>query len=143
VSEVAFALCYSLGVGTTACSVIAFVAGAIPNWVLNRRWAWQRSGRPSLRREILPYVATSVVGLVASSLATGWTDGQIRHTVTSPAVRTAAVTAAYLATFAVLFVAKFVLYELVIFAERHGTPPPDADRSRHQVPSTTRVNRTP
>jgi putative flippase GtrA len=129
--------------GTTACSVIAFVAGAIPNWVLNRRWAWQRRGRSSLRREVIPYVATSVVGLVASSLVTGWTNGEIRHSVASHGLRTAAVTGAYLATFAVLFVAKFALYELVIFAERHGTPPPDAARSRHQVRSTTRVNRAP
>jgi putative flippase GtrA len=143
VSEITFALCYSMGLGTTACSILAFVAGAIPNWILNRRWAWRRRGRPSLRREILPYLATSVVSLVASSATTGWTDHQIRHTVASPGLRTAAVTATYLVTFAVLFVVKFLLYELVIFAERHGSPPPEAGRSRHQVPNTTRANRAP
>lgn len=142
-SEITFALCYTAGLGTTVCSVVAFVAGAVPNWVLNRRWAWRRRGRPSLRREILPYVATSIISLVASSAATGWTNHQIRHTVASPGLRTAAVTAAYLVTFAVLFVAKFLLYEWVIFTERHGSPPPEAGRSRHQVPSTTRANRAP
>ncbi|HLI24803.1 MAG TPA: GtrA family protein, partial [Acidimicrobiales bacterium] len=40
VSEVAFAACYWGGTGTTVASVIAFFAGAVPNWILNRRWAW-------------------------------------------------------------------------------------------------------
>ncbi|HUB03446.1 MAG TPA: hypothetical protein VMA76_00190, partial [Solirubrobacteraceae bacterium] len=38
-SAIVFAALYVMGVGTTTCSVIAFVAGAIPNWILNRRWA--------------------------------------------------------------------------------------------------------
>ena len=40
-SAVVFAVLYVIGLSTAACSVIAFVAGAIPNWTLNRRWAWQ------------------------------------------------------------------------------------------------------
>jgi putative flippase GtrA len=143
VSEIVFGLCYSSGLGTTRCAVLAFVAGALPNWILNRRWAWRRRGRVSLWREVVPYAAISVISLVASSATTGWTNHQIRHRVASAGLRTAAVTATYLVTFAVLFVAKFLLYELVIFAERHGSPPPDAGRSRHQVRSTTRVNRAP
>ncbi|MDQ1377401.1 MAG: hypothetical protein QOE15_1574, partial [Acidimicrobiaceae bacterium] len=45
-SEVAFVICFGSGLlGTTASSAVAFVAGAIPNYVLNRSWAWGRRGR--------------------------------------------------------------------------------------------------
>ena len=66
-SIVTFALLYVAGVGTTACSVTAFVAGAVPNWILNRRWAWEISGRVAFLREMVGYVTVSILALVASS----------------------------------------------------------------------------
>src|ERR1700689_2811334 len=39
-----FALLYVMIGNTTVCSIAAFVAGAVPNWVLNRRWAWKIRG---------------------------------------------------------------------------------------------------
>src|SRR5579871_6925374 len=72
-SAVVFALAYILGASTTTCSVLAFVAGAIPNWILNRRWAWKIRGRVSLAREVIAYVIISLLSLAATSLATEWT----------------------------------------------------------------------
>ncbi|HEX3688486.1 MAG TPA: GtrA family protein, partial [Solirubrobacteraceae bacterium] len=40
-SVIVFAVMDWLGVRTGIDSAAAFVAGAIPNWVLNRRWAWK------------------------------------------------------------------------------------------------------
>lgn len=141
VSEVVFAALFASGVGTTPCTISAFAAGAVPNWVLNRRWAWRRRGRPRFGREILGYLATSVVSLVASSAATAWTHDQVRDMNAPHLVRIALVTASYLATFAVLFAVKFVIYEVWIFSERRRMR--DALRSRRQVPTMTRANRTP
>jgi putative flippase GtrA len=62
-SNVAFALFYVGGASTTACSVAGFLAGAIPNWVLNRRWAWQVQGRPPAR-QIIGYIGVSIAVLV-------------------------------------------------------------------------------
>jgi len=143
-SEVAFAVCYASGIGTTPSSVIAFVVGALPNWVLNRRWAWRRTGRLDLWREVVGYALTSVVSLVASAAATGWTSGRVHELTHDHTLRVVLVTASYLATYAVLFVAKFVLYERVIFVTGDRPVDPDAKpRSRHHVRSMTRPNRTP
>ena len=51
-SAIVFAVMYVMGFGTTACSIVAFIAGAIPNWILNRRWAWRVQGRIAFGREI-------------------------------------------------------------------------------------------
>ena len=58
-SAIVFAILYVLGAGTTACSIVAFVAGAIPNWMLNRRWAWRVEGRVAFGREVVAYVIVS------------------------------------------------------------------------------------
>src|SRR5437588_4101344 len=69
-SAVVFPLLYVLGASTTACTVIAFFAGAIPNWTLNRRWTWKVKGRVSFGREVFAYFVISATTLVLLSLAT-------------------------------------------------------------------------
>ena len=55
-SEIAFVIAYAfLHAGTVGASLAGFVGGAIPNYILNRRWAWQdRTGR-CRRSEIMLY----------------------------------------------------------------------------------------
>lgn len=140
-SAVVFALLYIMGVSTTACSVIAFIAGAIPNWTLNRRWAWQVKGRVAFGREIVGYVVVSALTLLASSEATAWTQRQVTSLPAHYGLRVALVTASYLAVFAILFAVRFVIYERWIFSGRSRVR--TAVRSRIQVFNAARANRTP
>jgi putative flippase GtrA len=140
-SAVVFALLYVMGVGTTACSVAAFVAGAIPNWILNRRWAWQVTGRVAVGREVLAYVLVSALTLLATTEATGWTQRQVQSIPAHHGIRVILVTGSYLAVFAILFVARFAVYDKWIFAGRSRVR--TAMRSRFQVWSAARANRTP
>jgi putative flippase GtrA len=141
-SAVVFAVAYLLGASTVACSIIAFVAGAIPNWVLNRRWAWKLRGRISLAREVIAYVIISLLSLVATSATTQWTQDHVQSITTNHHwIRAALVTASYVAVFGVLFVAKFAVYELWIFRGRSRFRA--ALRSRRQVWIAARANRMP
>ncbi len=118
-SVVVFALLLAIGVGTTPDSILAFIAGAVPNWVLNRRWAWQRSGKMNLRREVVGYTAISLIALAASSAGTGWVDTLVRHHYAHQhALRVTLVTLTYVVVQALLFVAKFVAYDMWVFAEK-------------------------
>jgi putative flippase GtrA len=120
-SEVAFVLCFGTGLlGTTASSAVAFVAGAIPNYVLNRTWAWQRRGKVHVGREVILYAVVSLVSFISSAAATGWVSHGAPHLTNSHALRTAMVAGAYLATYGVLFVLKFIVFELVIFVGPSG-----------------------
>ena len=116
VANVAFALLYVLGFSTTVCSVLGFLAGAVPNWILNRRWAWQQSGRPPAR-QLVTYVAVSAVVLVSSSAATGWTNAQVQSLPKGDGLRVLIVTGAYVLVQVVQFAFKFVIYEYWVFAE--------------------------
>ncbi|MHB8657531.1 MAG: GtrA family protein [Solirubrobacteraceae bacterium] len=140
-SIVVFALLYVTGASTTACSIGAFVAGAIPNWVLNRRWAWQRSGRVHFLREIVGYLSVSVLALVLSSLATGWMQTQVQGIPAHRGIRVALVTLSYVAVQAILFVGKFLVYEHWVFYGESRLRA--AVRSRHQVWTAARANRAP
>lgn len=140
-SAVVFALLFYFGVGTTTCSIVAFVAGAIPNWVLNRRWAWQLKGRVNFAREIVAYVIVSGLTLLATSEATAWTSHRARALPAHYGLRVLAVTGSYLGVFAILFVVRFAIYELWIFSGKSRLRP--ALRSRIHVFAAARANRTP
>jgi putative flippase GtrA len=101
------------GVNVTVATLLAFVAGAIPNFVVNWRWTWGRSGRPALVRELLPYLAIVIGGGLAATALTTLTDHVLAPLVTDRAVRTLVLDLAYLSSYAVLFVLKFALMDRV------------------------------
>jgi putative flippase GtrA len=140
-SAIVFAVLYVIGLGTTPCSIIAFIAGAIPNWILNRRWAWRVQGRIAFGREIFAYVVVSALTLFITSETTAWTQRHVQGIAPHHGIRVALVTASYLAVFAVLFGARFAVYEVWIFSGRSRVRA--AVRSRIHVRSAARANRTP
>jgi putative flippase GtrA len=101
------------GVNATTASLVAFVAGAIPNFVVNWKWTWGRSGRPALVRELLPYVAIVVGGGLAATALTTLTDHVLAPLITDRGARTITLDIAYLSSYAVLFVLKFALLDRV------------------------------
>ncbi|PZS14953.1 MAG: hypothetical protein DLM64_00765 [Solirubrobacterales bacterium] len=140
-STVVFSLLYVMNIGTTACSIAAFVAGAIPNWILNRRWTWQRRGRLVFGREIVGYIAISLVTLLLTTSTTAWTNSQVQSIPPHHGLRALLVTGSYTLVVAVLFVAKFFIYEHWIFQDRSRVRA--ALRALRQAPRTARANRVP
>jgi putative flippase GtrA len=117
-SVIVFALLLDAGVGTTADSILAFIAGALPNWILNRRWAWERTGEMDVAREVVGYGLISLIALAASSAGTGWTDTLVRHHLNHDhSLRVLLVSLAYIAVQGLLFVAKFIAYDALVFTE--------------------------
>jgi putative flippase GtrA len=119
-SAVTFAVAYRLlHTGPQVSSVTAFAAGAAVNFVANRFWAWSRHQRLGLGRDLAGYLVLAVSTALAAAAVTSLAE---RYTRTW-----ALVEASYFATYAAMFLVKFVLLDRVIF------------RSRAQVARTTRV----
>jgi putative flippase GtrA len=140
-SAIVFPILYVLGFSTTVCSVAAFVAGAIPNWTMNRRWTWKVEGQVAFGREIIAYVVLSASTLIALSLATGWTHRHVQGIPAGHGIRVLLVTASYFGVLAVLYGLRYFLYEFWIFSGRSRIRA--ALRSRRQVWMAARANRTP
>ncbi len=140
-SAVVFAVLYVIGASTTVCSVAAFVAGAIPNWTMNRRWTWKVEGRVAFGREILAYIVVSASTLVALSLATAWTHRHVQGIPAGHGIRVILVTGSYFAVLALLYGLRFFLYEFWIFSGQSRVRA--ALRSRRQVWMAARANRSP
>jgi putative flippase GtrA len=141
-SAIVFPVMYVLGASTTACTIVAFAAGAIPNWTLNRRWTWKVEGRVSFGREIVAYLVVSATTLVILSLVTGWVDSLVQANVKpGNGLRVLLVTGSYFLVLALLYGVRFFLYEHWIFSGRSRLRA--ALRSRRQVWSAARANRTP
>jgi putative flippase GtrA len=111
-TELTFVLLYGpLHIGTTSASLWAWLAGAVPNYWLNRRWAWRRTGRPSLRTEVLPYVTIVLLTLVLATGTTHLLDTWLQHLGTKASLRVSLVAIAYLGVYVVMFALRFVLLD--------------------------------
>jgi putative flippase GtrA len=117
-SQTTFLLLYGPAhASTTLSSVCAWLAGAVPNYSLNRSWTWGRRGRPSVTRELLPYAVivfgTLALAIVSTHAAAAALDGSS----VSHAVRTVVVTGVYFLVYVVMFVFRFLLFDR-LFASR-------------------------
>lgn len=113
-SAVAFALLYGpLGASTTTSTLLGWLAGAVPNYVINRSWVWRVQGRPSVRRELVPYVAVVLLTLALASGATALTETLLERAGAADAVLFASVNVAFLGVYAVMALVRYaVLHQL-------------------------------
>ncbi len=123
ISEVVFVVTYWFAGVPLVASLLAFVAGAVPNYLMNRYWAWQRRGRPDRTREVLPYAVIVLVTALTAILVTTAADRWVRDHVTAHPMQVILVGIAFLATYATMFVLKFVLFDRFIFVDRAGRTP--------------------
>jgi putative flippase GtrA len=107
-------LAVGFGMAAGTANVLATICGIGPSYAYNRRWAWRRSGRGDLWREVVPFWVLSLSGLVLSTAAVAavsswgadWPD----------AVRAVALPAANIAVFGALWLVQFVVLDRVLFA---------------------------
>jgi putative flippase GtrA len=88
-------------------NVAAVTVTSVPVFLLNKRWVWSHDGKISVRREILPFWVFTLAGLL---LSTGLVT--LAHRVSDSTVL---VMAASVAGFGVLWVAKFLFLDQIMF----------------------------
>ncbi|GAA0520929.1 hypothetical protein GCM10011581_11380 [Saccharopolyspora subtropica] len=118
ISQLVFLLSYSLGAAPVVATVLAWLGGAVPNFTLNRR-TWGGGGREALRGEIVRYAVISVGTALLAALATHHAES-LAHVLfpQSRPGQVAVVWGAFVGTYAVMFVVKFVLVDRLVFTAR-------------------------
>ena len=89
-------------------TVFANVVATFPSYWLNRSWAWGKSGRSHLVKEVIPFWALAALGITFSIVGASVARHLgINH---SHLVRTVLVLFANLASFGIFWVAKLALF---------------------------------
>ena len=111
-------------------SLFANMVATVPSYYLNRSWAWGKTGRSHVRREIVPFWTLSIAGMLLSIV----TESEARHIgiahfQSHHLVRTVLVLGANFLAFGILWVLKFLAFNR-LFKHAHtttgkGTSPSD------------------
>jgi len=96
-------------------NVIATAVGTFPSFELNRRWVWRRTGRRSMRGELVPFWILSFTGLALSTLSVSIAAAWAGHAGLTGATRTVVIEAANVAAWGSLWVAQFVILDRYLF----------------------------
>ncbi len=131
-SEVTFLVLYGLLDSSPAvASVLGWLAGAVPNYWLNRTWTWRRRGRPSIRSEVLPYAAIVGVTLLLATAATSVVHNGLTGAQVSDGVRLVLVGGTFLAVYAGVFLGRFFLLDRLF---RHPVEASPSDGAPGPIP---------
>jgi putative flippase GtrA len=88
-------------------NVVAVSICSIPAFLLNKRWVWSHDGKVSFRREILPFWVFTLAGLLLSTGLVALAE--------STSDSTLLVMLASIGGFGVLWVAKFLFLDKIMF----------------------------
>jgi putative flippase GtrA len=108
-------------------NVWAVCISAIPSYYLNRAWAWGKRGRSHLLKEVVPFWAMALIGLAASTWAAGFAERHADSITDSHFGTTIVIMGAALGAFGVLWFAKFVILNKLMFVNRTEELPPALD----------------
>ena len=138
-----------LGWDAVPANLVSVSAGSVPNYLINRRWTWSQTGRNRLWGEVVPFWVMSAMGMILSLIAVNYADNRWDSTLINAM--------AQLAGFGVLWLAKFLVLDKVMWRVIHDLEPDVAideaeaglfgalslDGTRGEPPTPDQVPRAP
>ena len=104
-----------LGWDAVVANLVSVSAGAVPNYLINRRWTWSQTGKNRLWGEVVPFWVMSALGLMLSLIAVNYADDRWGSTAINAI--------AQLSGFGVLWLAKFLILDKVMWKVIHDLEP--------------------
>lgn len=116
VGQSVLALFYTgLGWGAIASNLVSVTFGAIPNYLINRYWTWHQTGKNRLWGEVVPFWVMSFLGMVVSLFTVAYAEDRWGTGL--------AIAIAQVAGFGVLWLAKFLVLDKVMWRIVHEIQP--------------------
>lgn len=100
-------------------SVIAVAVGTVPSYELNRRWTWRKNGPSHMWREIVPFWVMSFIGLVVSTVCVYLVEQWAEDRDLTKARTAFLLNLASLFAFGILWIAKFIIINRLLFHRDH------------------------
>lgn len=121
ISQVALILCTAVfGLSGIASNTVAAVVSTPASYELNRKWAWGKSGKSHLWREVAPFWAFTLVGYLGSTGTVQLADSMTKSHGVHGILRVLAIMVAQLFAYGVVWIVKFLVFNHVIFVTRPG-----------------------
>jgi putative flippase GtrA len=99
-------------------NIVAVCVSAVPSYYLNRAWAWGKTGKSHLMKEIVPFWSLALLGLIFSTWAADFAETNAHHITSSDLGTRLIVNGAALAAFGILWVGKFFIFNRLMFAHQ-------------------------
>ena|GEM_PF-384124 len=99
-----------------ASNALGAVASTPASYELNRKWAWGKRGKSHIWKEVVPFWALTFAGLAASTVTVQIADTMAKSHHVYGIDRALAIMGASLFAWGVVWVAKFVIFNQVVFA---------------------------
>jgi len=92
------------------CNIFANACATLPSYTLNRRWAWGKSGRSHIWREVVPFWSLSAIGMAMSigTVSLAAHEAKIHHF--GHLSTSILVNFANLLAFGILWIVKFTVF---------------------------------
>jgi len=116
-----------LNLDAVLANTMATAIAAVPSYEMNRKWAWGKSGRGHLWREVAPFWGLAFLGWVVSTICVYFMQKYANHHHFSHISKTFWVDFVNLAAFGVLWIGKFIIFNKVLFAHHPEDLPPALD----------------
>ena len=101
-----------------ASNALGAAASTPASYELNRKWAWGKRGKSHLWKEVLPFWVLTLVGLAASTGTVQVADSMAKSHQVYGLDRAFAIMGASLFAYGVVWVAKFVIFNRLVFVSR-------------------------
>jgi hypothetical protein len=80
---------------------------------------WGKNGKSHFMKEVLPFWSISLIQFVISVVVVKFAEGRVVSAVDGKSAQTVALTVVNLLTYGVMWIAKFALFNKVLFAHKH------------------------
>jgi putative flippase GtrA len=119
VSLLVIALVYGFKIirGEVDATLFGNLVGAIPSYTLNRRWAWGKTGRSHIRKEIIPFWVLTLLGIGFSVVGASYANHLVHTHQWSHLFNTGIVDTANLVSAAVFWVLKFIVFDRIFHVD--------------------------
>jgi putative flippase GtrA len=109
-----------IGWGAVVSSTLATAIATVPSYELNRKWAWGKTGRGHIMREVVPFWVLAFIGWAFSTYSVKLTENALKTSTLAHLEKTGIVTVVYVGAFGVLWIAKFIIFNKVLFVHHHS-----------------------
>lgn len=117
-----FVLHRDVGLSDVWTNIAAVTLSAVPAYYLNRAWVWGKRGKSHMTKEVIPFWAFGFAGLVLSTVLIAAIAPEKVPGTPETIQDTVRVMAGNIAGFGLLWVARFVVLDRLMFGKHQHTP---------------------